>query len=183
MNKIAIIFFAFLFIIELNAQQHFGNAIFTVPEGWKITETKETVTLEKTSQTNVTCKIIITATEKGVVTTDVEYVQFRSKNSDKDIIFPKQKGAVTKYEGDGLVSFYSRGTTTQNMIVVNSYFYTLSNGSQTFSYQLLTSNNECIKEFNEFMTTLKMELDTKDQINAKARKAAPAAPAAPAPMM
>jgi hypothetical protein len=170
-------------LLQLQAQETFGMASFTVPTGWQMTRASETVTLEKDSKKGMTCKIIISATEKGAVTTNAEYLQYRAKNGGAGVSYQNQRGAVTKYEANGLTSFFSKGTMTQNRKTVTSYFYSLSNGSQTLYYQLLTTNNECITEFNEFMTTLTMELEQAGQTNARARKAAPAAPAAPAPVM
>lgn len=172
-----------LSLYQLNAQETFGKASFTVPAGWQMTRTNETVTLEAPLKKGVTCKIIISATEKGGISTVAEYLQYRKLYGGADITYRSEKGAVTKYEADGLTSFFSKGTTTKQRASVQSYFYSLSNGTQTLYYQLLTNNNACIGEFNQFMTTLKMELNEPTQANARARKAAPAAPASPAPMM
>lgn len=170
-------------LFRVNAQETFGKATFFVPAGWQMTKNNETVTLEKTIKKGVVCKIIISDSEKGAVNTNAAYLAYRTKNGGKGISYSSQKGAVIKYEADGLISFFSKGTTTQKMDTVHSYFYSLSNGSQTLYYQLLTNNNDCISEFNQFMTTLTMELENAGSANARARKAAPAAPAAPAPMM
>lgn len=183
MKRIMMVCLMMLSLYQLKAQEVFGKATFTVPAGWQITRTTKTVTLEKTAKKGVVCKIIISATEKGGVITDAEYLQYRTLYGGTGITYQKQKGAVTKYEADGLISFFSKGTTTQQMAPVQSYFYSLSNGKQTLYYQLLTNNNTCISEFNQFMATLTMELEEPAQANARARKAAPAAPAAPAPMM
>lgn len=172
-----------LSFLPLQAQEIFGKATFMVPAGWQITRTNETVKLEKAPQKGITCKIIISATEKGAVTTNAEYLQYRAKNGGAGITYQNQREAVTKYEANELTSFFSKGTMIQNRTTVNSYFYSLSNGSQTLYYQLLTNNNDCITEFNQFMTTLKMELKETGQTNVRKKKAAGAAPAAPAPMM
>lgn len=164
------------------ADESFGKATFTVPAGWQMTKTTETVTLVKTPQKGVSCKIIISATEKGAITTPNEYMAYRTRNSGTGITYQNQRGAIIKYEADGLISFFSKGTTTQNMVTVNSYFYSLSNGSQTLYYQLLTSNNDCIDEFNQFMTTLRMDLNETGTANAK-KRSPPPSPAAPAPVM
>ncbi|OSZ76820.1 hypothetical protein CAP36_10310 [Chitinophagaceae bacterium IBVUCB2] len=183
MKKIITTTFMLLSLFQIKAQEIFGKATFTVPTGWQITRTTETVTLEKAAKKGVVCKIIISKTEKGGVATAAEYLQFRTLYGGAGISYQNQRGAVTKYEGDGLICFFSKGTSTQQMAPVQSYFYSLSNGKQTLYYQLLTNNNTCISEFNQFMETLQMDLDEVGQTNAK-RKAAPAAvPAAPAPMM
>lgn len=183
MKKILMTVLLLVSLSQLKAQEQFGKASFTVPAGWQMTKNSETVTLEKTVKKGVVCKIIISTTEKGAVSTNADYLAYRAKNGGKGISYSNQKGAVVKYEADGLISFFSKGTTTQKMETVHSYFYSLSNGSQTLYYQLLTNNNDCISEFNQFMTTLTMELENAGSANARARKAAPAAPAAPAPMM
>jgi hypothetical protein len=180
-----------LSLYQLNAQEVFGKASFTVPTGWQITRTANAVSLEKAAKKGVVCKIIISATEKGAVITDAEYLQYRTLYGSTGISYQNQRGAVTKYEAGGLTSFFSKGSSTQQMAPVQSYFYSLSNGKQTLYYQLLTNNNTCISEFNQFMETLTMELEeaaTSGQANLKAttgraKKPSPAAPAAPAPMM
>lgn len=172
-----------LVIGNVTAQEQFGNAIFTVPAGWQMISTKETVTLEKPNKKGVTCKIIISATKEVVVTNETQYLSFRNKNGGKGIIYQNQRGTVIKYEAEGLTSFFSKGTITQNMGTVTSYFYSLSNGTQTLYYQLLTNNNECITEFNQFMSTLAMELEVAQQVNARKKSSPSPAPAAPAPMM
>ncbi len=170
------------------AQEKFDMATFTVPKGWQMTKTSETVILQKDTRKEVTCKIIISATEKGAVNTVTEYLQARAIKGGKGINYDNKKGAVVKYEADGLISFFSKGSVTESTTPVYSYFYSLSNGRQTFYYQLLTSNNGCIDEFNQFMTELKM--DTEDEGSQKAKKpgergrrSSPATPAAPAPIM
>jgi hypothetical protein len=183
MKRMMITCLMMLSLYQLKAQETFGKASFTVPAGWQIARTNETVTLEKTAKKGVICKIIISTTEKGAVSTVAEYLLYRKLYGGTSITYQSQKGAVTKYEADGLVSFFSKGTTTQQMAPVQSYFYSLSNGKRTLYYQLLTNNNTCISEFNQFMATLTMELEEPAQANARARRAASAAPAAPAPMM
>ncbi|MFD2920219.1 hypothetical protein ACFS6H_10895 [Terrimonas rubra] len=183
MKRMMITCLMLLSLYQLKAQETFGKASFTVPAGWQMTKNTETVTLEKALKKGVVCKIIISATEKGAVNTDADYLAYRTKNGGKGISYSNQKGAVIKYEADGLISFFSKGTTIQKMDKIHSYFYSLSNGSQTLYYQLLTNNNDCISEFNQFMETLTMELDNAGSANARARKASAAAPAAPAPMM
>lgn len=182
MKRNIITFLLLISAFYVNAQEFFGKATFTVPEGWQVTKTSETVTLEITPKKGVTCKIIISATQKGSVTTLNEYIQFRSTYGGSGIQYDNQRGAIIKYEDNGLASFFSKGTFTRGMIPVKSYFYSLSNGSQTLYYQLLTSNNECVEEFNQFMSELKMELIDNGAPAAK-RKSSGGAPAAPAPMM
>ncbi len=186
MKKISLTILLFLSLVTLKAQQVFGKASFTVPAGWQMTTTTEAVTLEKPGRKGTVCKIIISATKRGAVTTEASYQAYRTRNGGRGITYQNQAGAITKYEADGLTSFFSRGTGTQNVLPVHSYFYSLSNGSQTLYYQLLTSNNDCIAEFNQFMQTLTMELEeTENSQNTqgRARKSPPPAPAAPAPMM
>ncbi|HRX94187.1 MAG TPA: hypothetical protein P5158_08730 [Chitinophagaceae bacterium] len=176
----------FLFsIVHLSAQEQFGPATFTVPAGWQVIRTANLVTLEKPSQKGSVCKIFISAATKGAVNTETDYIRYRAANGGSGIIYPLSKGVpITRYEGDGLTSFFSIGTTTQSMVSVRSYFYSLSNGSQTFFYQLLTSNNQCINEFNVFQATLKMETEDGGSTKARAkRKSSGGAPAPPAPIM
>lgn len=171
-------------VFYAEAQELFGRASFTVPAGWQMTTTSETVTLQRPAQKGVTCKIIISNATQGAVSTNAEYLQYRAANGGRAIIYDNRRGAVTKYEANGLISFFSKGSTTINMVRVNSYFYSVSNGSHTLYYQLFTSNNDCINEFNQFMAELKMEPKDIAEANARAKKAAPApVPAAPAPAM
>ncbi|RYD82728.1 MAG: hypothetical protein EOP53_02890 [Sphingobacteriales bacterium] len=185
MKKITMICLMLLSLYQVKAQEVFGKATFTVPAGWQSTRTATTITMENAAKKGVVCKIIISTTEKGGVITDAEYLQYRTLHGGTGITYQNRKVAVTKYEAEGLISFFSKGSTTQQRVPVQSYFYSLSNGKQTLYYQLLTNNNSCISEFNQFMATLTMELEQTEQgqANARARKAAPAAPAAPAPMM
>lgn len=169
-------------------QERFDMATFTVPTGWQMAGTGETVTLQPAPQKGVTCQIIISATEKRAVITAAEYLQYRAAKSGKGISYDNNKGAVSKYEAGGLVSFFSKGSVTGGKTPVHSYFYSLSNGNQTFYYQLLTSNNDCIDEFNQFMTALKMDVEDEGsekakKPTAKKRRATAPAPAAPAPIM
>ncbi len=185
MKKIITAVFLLVSMLQVKAQEVFGKAEFTVPTGWQITRTTEFITLEKSPKKGVVCKIIISATENPAVTTEAEYLRYRNLHGGTGINYQNKRGAVTKYEANGLTSFFSKGTTKQQMAPVQSYFYSLSNGKQTLYYQLLTNNNTCISEFNQFMASLTMELEEESsgQTNARAKKAAPAAPAAPAPMM
>ncbi len=186
MKKLIIICLMLLSLYQLKAQEQFGLAIFSVPAGWQMTSSKGAVTLEKAVKKGVVCKIIITSTVEGAVTTEAAYLNGRKLYGGRAVNY--QKNAASKYEGEGLVSFFSIGSASQGPVPVKSYFYSLSNGSKTFYYQLLTSNNECIEEFNAFTQSLYMESASAAEpkantVNARARKAAPAAPAAPAPMM
>lgn len=181
MKTITVIALLLLTVFHAKAQETFGKASFAVPSGWQTTKTNETVTLQPAPKKGVICKIIISATEKGGVVTAAEHLASRNLYGGKDITYETRKGTTIKYEADGLTCFFSKGTTTINMIRVNSYFYTLSNGQQTFYYQLLTSNNECINEFNQFVETLTMQLEETGLVNAKKRS--PSTPMAPAPVM
>lgn len=173
-----------LSMVHLSAQEQFGPATFTVPAGWQITKTSNQIILQQPSQKGVVCRIIISLAVKGAVTTEAEYSKFRSANSGSEIAYSQLKGSVTKYEGSGLTSFFSAGNTTESRVAVRSYFYSLSNGSQTFYYQLLTSNNQCINEFNVFQATLKMETENSGSTYTRAkRRSGGGAPAPPAPIM
>ncbi|HMT72497.1 MAG TPA: hypothetical protein PKA77_00385 [Chitinophagaceae bacterium] len=186
MKTITLTSLLLLSLFQVKAQEVFGKATFTVPVGWQMTTATEAVTLEKPAKKGTVCKIFISATKRGSVTTPAEYQAYRTKNGSRGITYQNQASAITKYEAGGLTSFFSKGTGTQNILPVYSYFYSLSNGSQTLYYQLLTTSNECVGEFNQFMATLTMELEetaNPENTQGRARKAAPAAPAAPAPMM
>lgn len=185
MKKQILLGLLLMFNLQIFAQEQLGPASFTVPDGWEITKTESTVTLKKAVKKGLECTITISLAQKGAVTTVPSFLAYRKQYSYPAVNYLTGKGSVAKYEANGLSSFFSKGTVNVGMIKAQNYFYSLSNGSQTLHYQLLTSDNSCVEEFNQFMSTLTME--TKDSnnapANARARKAAPAAPAAPAPMM
>lgn len=182
MKKIILINLSLLFVLSIAAQEKFGQLTFNVPQGWQIS-TGEQVVLQKPLQKGVVCKIIISSATKGPVTTEAGYIKYRNANNSSNVSYSTARGSVTKYEANGLTSFFSSGTTTQGMTTVRSYFYSLTNGVQTVFYQLLTNNNQCISEFNTFQSSLTMETEDAEASKAKRKKVAPGAPAAPAPMM
>lgn len=181
MKKTILLGFLTLSLLHLVAQERFGKAIFTVPAGWQMTKTSETVTLQSPLKKGGSCKIIISSSEAGAVNTVEEYLQYRKAKGGTGITYTLSRASVVKYEANGLTTFFSKGTVTRSMIPVYSYFYTLSNGDLTFYYQLLTSSNDCINVFNGFIANLKMEMG--DNSPSAKKRAAAAAPAAPAPMM
>lgn len=99
--------------------------------------------------------------------------------------YSQSEKQVVKTETNGNIGFSSYGTGTVNEKEVRVYFYSFTNGQETFFVELVTDNNDCVNAFNQFLTSLLIDpVSTGAQTNARAkRKAAGAAPAAPAPIM
>ncbi len=173
--------------VQLQAQQQFGAANFNVPAGWSMSNKGSSVVLEKSASRGETCRIIIYSTENGATNTEKAHTQHRNAKGGGYTY----NAGTNRYDGNGLVSFFSKGSLAESKLPVYSYFYTLSNGTQTLCYQLLTTSNACIEEFNLFAQSLTMNVEeaTGGEKNkapvstGRGRKSAPAAPAAPAPMM
>ncbi len=187
------IFFALLLVAtgHLFAQTKSGIATYTVPAGWQSTAGTSSVVLENSTKRGGLCKITIYNTEKGAVNTAASYLQQRKSKNTTNARYNQNAKQVTRTETNGNIGFSSYGSSTVNEKEVRVYFYSFTNGKETFFVELLTDSNECIEEFNKFLTTLLIDpvTDEASESNGskskakRARKAAPAAPAAPAPMM
>lgn len=184
------VIFALGFLVcigTLSAQQKIGIATYIVPAGWELTEQSSSVTIENKTKNGI-CKISIFSTEKpGVVSLITDYTRYRSKMGTANVSYGSSKGSVTKNEANGIVSFFSHGTGNLNGIAFRNYFYSFSNGKETYFVQLSASDNSCVTAFNAFLNDLMIdpaEENNSGGTNAGRKKAAPAAvPAAPAPMM
>lgn len=183
MKKFILTCLAFVFILQAEAQENFGKAIFVTPAGWSVTKSKESVTMEKPGAKGSVCKIIVSATEKLAVTTNAEYLKYRSSKNTSGVSYSNARGAVTKYEAGALVGFYSKGTFSQKMKPVYSFFYTMCNGTSTVYFQLITDNQECIADFTQFLDSLEMEAEEDSNAPAARKKTLPNGGAAPAPVM
>ncbi|MBK6936236.1 MAG: hypothetical protein IPH18_04620 [Chitinophagaceae bacterium] len=171
--------------VIIKAQTTFGIATFTVPERWQMTEQTSAVVLEKKSSDGQVCRITILATEKTAVNTADLYLQSRTSRNSDGIKYSTGVKSVARSEADGLISFSSSGTGLVNDVKVSSYFYSITNNQQSFFVQLLSSNNDCVGEFNQFLTTLLAEEATTITKAKASKRGRPkkAAPCAPAPMM
>lgn len=180
-----IVILVMLTAFRAKAQESFGAATFSVPMGWKMNQTTNGILIDRVKSAGV-CQILISPTQKGAVLSESEFVAYRNTIAGKLVDFGKGRTGVTRYEDNGLVSFFSIGTVSLREQPGRCYIYSLSNGQQTFFYQLLTTDNNCIEAFNLFMSGLSMEInDPKSSgTNAKRTKKATAPiPAAPPPMM
>ncbi|MCH5715609.1 hypothetical protein [Niabella hibiscisoli] len=122
MKKIFITCVLLCSLFQIKAQEIFGKASFTVPAGWQMTKTTKTVTLEKSLKKGIVCRIIISAAEKGAVTTDAEYLSYRALYGGTGITYQNQKGAVTKYEANGLISFFQKALPRNNWLLYKVIF-------------------------------------------------------------
>jgi hypothetical protein len=173
---------------SLSAQQKMGIATYSVPAGWQVSEQSSSgVTIENKTKNGI-CKISIFSTEKpGAVSAITDYTRYRNKMSAANVSYSTARGSITKNETNGIVSFLSYGTGTINGVSFRNYFYSFSNGKETYFVQLSASDNACVVTFNTFLNDLLIdpaEENNTGGTNARRKKAAPAAvPAAPAPMM
>lgn len=176
---------------QLLAQNKLGIATYTVPAGWQSTTGTSSVVLENSTKKGGLCKITIYNTEKGAVNTAASYLQQRKSKNTTNARYNQNTKQLGRTETNGNIGFSSYGSSTVNEKEVRVYFYSFTNGKETFFVELLTDSNECTEEFNKFLTTLLIDPATDEASESngskskakRARKAAPAAPAAPAPMM
>lgn len=170
---------------NLFSQSKFGIATYTVPFGWQSTQQASSIVLENKNSKAALCRITIYGTENTAVTTANTYLQYRAGKNGTNARFNPNLKQVVKTETNGNIGFSSGGTGTVNEKEVRIYFYSFTNGKETFFVELLTGSNDCTTAFNQFLTSLLIDPAAEETSgNAKRkRKAAPAAPAAPAPMM
>lgn len=188
MKKIVLVLGLLISIGTMSAQEKLGIATYSVPAGWQLSEQTSTgVTIENKIKNGI-CKITILSTVNAAVSTASDFTRYRDKMGMSNIAYNSTRGSISKTELNGMVSFTCYGTGTTNGVSFRNYFYSFSNGNQTYFVQLSASSNACVETFNTFLTTLlidPVEEAGTPGIKAKAKKrAAPAAaPAAPAPMM
>ena len=170
---------------NLFSQTKFGIATYTVPFGWQSTPQASSMVLENKNSKDALCRITIYGTENTAVTTANTYLQYRTGKNGMNARFNPSLKQVVKTETNGNIGFSSGGTSTVNEKGIRIYFYSFTNGSETFFVELLTGSNDCTTAFNQFLASLLIDPATEETSgNAKRiRMAAPAAPAAPAPMM
>lgn len=177
------LFLLMLAAVAVSGQTTYGIAGFTLPRGWTITEQPGAMLLEDVSGRGPFCRIMITSTLRTGPITAESYLQYRSSKSVPGFKFPDGIKAVTTTAVDGFVSFRSAGSGLVDDANVYSYFYSFSNGQQTFFVQLLTTGNDCITIFNQFLTTLQMEEASTGAKASKRGRPKKSAFAAPAPQM
>lgn len=171
---------------QLLAQNKLGIATYTVPAGWQSTTGTSSVVLENTTKKGGLCKISIYNTEKGAVNTAASYLQQRKSKNTTNARYNQNARQLVKTETNGNIGFSSYGNSTVNGKEVRVYFYSFTNGQETFFVELVTDNNDCITAFNQFLATLLVDpvAEVTSGHAKRSKKAAPAAaPAAPAPMM
>jgi hypothetical protein len=177
---------------QLLAQNKLGIATYTVPAGWQSTTGTSSVVLENTTKKGGLCKITIYNTEKGAVNTAAAYLQQRKTKNAANARYTQNAKQLVKTETNGNIGFSSYGGSTVNEKELRVYFYSFTNGQESFFVELVTDNNDCITAFNQFLATLLVDPATDETSESngskskakRGRKAAPAAvPAAPAPMM
>lgn len=188
MKKIVLVLGLLVSVGTLSAQEKFGIATYSVPAGWQLGEKTSTgITMENTVKNGI-CKINILSTVNTAVSTASDFSRYRDKIGMSNIAYNNTRGSISKTELNGMVSFTSYGTGTVNGVSFRNYFYSFSNGKQTYFVQLSASSNACVETFNTFLTSLLIdpaeEVGTPGIHTKAKKKAAPAAaPAAPAPMM
>jgi len=170
---------------NLFSQNKLGIATFTVPFGWQSTQQSSSIVLENKNSKGSLCRITIFGTENTAVTSANTYLQYRAGKNGMNARYTASLKQVVRTETNGNIGFSSGGIGTVNEKEVRIYFYSFTNGKETFFVELLTDSNACTTEFNQFLNSLLIDPAAEEASgNAKRRKkAAPAAPAAPAPMM
>lgn len=187
--KIIVLVVNILFGIGIvSAQEKLGIATYSVPAGWQLGDQSSTgVVIENKVKSGI-CQITVFATVNTAVSTISDFTSYRDRMGMPNITYSNTKGAITKNQVNEMLSYTCNGTGTINGVSFRNYFYSFSNGKQSYFVQLSASNNACVESFNKFLSSLLIdpveEVGTPG-IHTKARKrrAAPAAPAAPAPMM
>ncbi|MCP9752025.1 hypothetical protein [Ferruginibacter sp. HRS2-29] len=171
----------------LLSQTKFGIATFNIPAGWQSTQTRSTVVLESNSRKGGTCKVTIYNSQNIVVNTAGLYQQSRNANNTGNTTYGTSLKQITKTETeDGIIGFKSAGTRLVNKKELSVYFFSFTNGNESFFVEAQTDSQECTPELNQFLLALLVDIPAgavQGHTKAKKRKAAPACPAAPAPMM
>jgi hypothetical protein len=188
MKKITVVLGLLISVFTLSAQEKLGIATYSIPAGWQLGEQSSTGVVIENKVKNGICQITVFATVNTAVSTTSDFTRYRDGIGMSNIVYANTKGAITKNQVNEMLSYSCNGTGTINGVTFRNYFYSFSNGKQSYFVQLSASNNACVETFNTFLTSLLIdpveEVGTPG-IHTKARKrrAAPAAPAAPAPMM
>lgn len=171
---------------QLFAQNKLGIATYMVPAGWQNTAGASSVVLENITTKGGLCKITIYNTEKGAVNTAAIYLQQRKSKNATNAQYNTKEKQVVKTETNGNTGFSSYGSSTANEKEARVYFYSFTNGLESFFIELVTDNNDCITAFNQFLRSLLIDPapEATSGHAKRKKKAAPASvPAAPAPMM
>lgn len=192
MKKITVVLGLLITVFTLSAQEKLGIATFSVPAGWQLgDQTSDGITIENKIKNGI-CQITVFATVNTAVSTTSDFTSYRDRMGMPNITYGNTKGAITKNQVNEMLSYSCNGTGTINGVTFRNYFYSFSNGSQTYFVQLSASNNACVDTFNKFLASLLID-PVEEVVKAGVlkkpakkgtKKAAPsAAPAAPAPMM
>lgn len=123
----------------------FGIATYTVPSGWQSNRSLQL--LENKNSKEALCRITIYGAEKTAVTTANTNLQYRAGKNGTNARFSPNLKQVVKTETNGNIGFSSGGTSTVNEKEVRIYFYSFTNGKETFFVELLTDSNECTTAF------------------------------------
>ncbi|MFY7840250.1 MAG: hypothetical protein ACOVP7_08230 [Lacibacter sp.] len=165
------------------AQTSFGIASFTVPLRWQSSEQNGSMILENPKATTGRCRIVITPAQNGIVNSADAHIQTRSKLSEGTYRYSTSLKAIVKTDVNGILIFGSAArAATKGESADVSYFYTYTNGQQSFTIQIISSSAECLATATAFLNSVQV-LEPLTNVKAKRRKASPAAPAAPAPVM
>jgi len=182
MKQAALIILYMTITFSVVAQTDYGIASFSTPIGWQSVQQAASLELQPKRSNGNICRITISASIRMSINTADAYLQYRSGNNSEGYKYSESRKAITRSEANGIVNFFSYGTGISGDSKVWSYFYSFTNGQQSFFVHLVTDDNSCVGTFNSFLSSLQVE-EASTGAKAKRRKAAPAAPAAPAPMM
>lgn len=187
MKRIVLVVSLLVSIGIVSAQDKLGIATYSIPAGWQLGEQSSNGVVIENKIKNGICQITIFATVNTAVSTTSDFTRYRDRMGMPNIVYANTKGAITKNQVNEMLSYSCNGSGTINGVAFRNYFYSFSNGRQSYFVQLSASNNACVETFNTFLTSLLIdraeEPATPGVHTKRARKAAPAAPAAPAPMM
>ncbi len=166
------------------AQTNFGIASFTVPKGWQTSDQDGSMVLENIKGREGRCRIFITPTQNNIINSTDLHMQTRTNLSSGMYRYSTSFRSITKTDVNDILIFGSAarsGTKGESADV--SYFYTYTNGQQSFTIQIISSSAECLTTATAFLNSVYVLEPLTNAKAKRSRKAAPAAPAAPAPMM
>lgn len=140
---------------SLTAQNVFGIAHYSIPEGWKAVQQSPNIVLEQQNKNGKTCRIIISATEEVVIKDESAYQSYRQQKSSTNFSGPTY-GRVMRYENPYITAFSSQ-TNIIKTSKQKSLFYTFSNGSESFYVQYISDEGTCDANFRTFLDMLEID--------------------------
>lgn len=157
---------------KLEAQNIFGIAYYNIPKGWKAVQESPNIVLEEQRLDGKLCRIIISATEDLAINQEDAYLTYRQQKSIGNFN-GSNYGKVIRKENPYIIAFSSQVTETKGT-KQRSFFYSFTNGRESFYVQYLSDDINCDATFRTFLNTLEIEEATpnvadKSNIKSKAK--------------